>query len=157
MDIQLFEEALEGIENSKTIETVSLNTHRFFVDHNMPNYVIEFYGKFSFTEPLRFGRNLFYKTNDLLEENQDIPNSKCIDSGLLIVGHGLNGDYIVLNMKTNSIGYIFHDELYENEDIRIEDIYIDMCMNLGEFFNRSVFEEGFPVDGYQAEEYRNSR
>ncbi|NRF94836.1 hypothetical protein HQN89_28505 [Paenibacillus frigoriresistens] len=71
---------------------------------------------------------------------------------LLIIGHGLNGDYIVLNLITNTIGYIFHDELWENDDVKIKDIYIDMKYSIGEFYLRSL-DERFPVDGFQAEKF----
>ncbi|RED66130.1 hypothetical protein [Cohnella lupini] len=156
MDLHLFEEALKALQFPKSSEGLSLNIKAFFISKKIPNHIIEFYERFSFIHSIRFGSNFFYKANDLDEENKDMPNSKCIESGLLIIGHGLNGDYIVLNLKSSHIGFIYHDELYENEECRIENIYIDMGLSLGEFYNKSFNEKGFPVDGYQAEIYKNN-
>ncbi|WP_438449498.1 hypothetical protein [Gorillibacterium sp. sgz5001074] len=153
MDIQLFEEALEKLQTLKVKGDISSSHHAFFMKYNVPENIREFYNKFSFTESLKFRHNYFYNLNDIVEENTYYPNNKCVASELLIIGHGLNGDYIVMNMKSNCIGFIFHDDLYENEDTIIEDINIDTGMSVGNFYYKSVTEDNFPVDGYQAEQY----
>ena len=73
---------------------------------------------------------------------------------MLIIGSGANGDPIVLNTKTMNVGYVFHDILWEEENIDdLNKVYIDLKMSIGTFFYKSVTEEDFPIDAYEAEDY----
>ena len=52
------------------------------------------------------------------------------------------------------MGYIFHDILWEEENIEdLNKVYIDLKMSIGTFFYKSITEEDFPIDAYQAEDY----
>ncbi|MEH7238884.1 hypothetical protein [Bacillus sp. JJ1562] len=84
--------------------------------------------------------------NNLYEEHK-----RCIDNGLFIIGSGLNGDPIVLDINTNKTGFIFHDELWEDKEINPKEIYISLECSLPEFYYNSVFIDDYPVDGYEAE------
>ncbi|TXK83452.1 hypothetical protein FU659_13765 [Paenibacillus sp. N3.4] len=72
---------------------------------------------------------------------------------MLIIGSGLNGDMIVLDLDNLQIGYVFHDELWENDSISSREILICMNCSFGEFYNNSLTIDGYPVDGFQAERY----
>lgn len=48
---------------------------------------------------------------------------------------GKNDDLIVLNTKSMTIGFVFYDELWQEESIEcIKDIYIDVKLIFGQFF-----------------------
>jgi hypothetical protein len=153
VDIDLFDEAVKKIALEYKHEIIQSKTNDFFAKNKLPKELVVFFETHSYDRTLRFRHNSFYRINDIPEENSDFPNEKCIKAYLLIIGYGLNGDYIVLNLKTSTVGYIFHDELYENEDIDIVDIYLDMKINLGYIFYQSINSEDFPVDGLQAERF----
>jgi len=91
------------------------------------------------------------KFNDLIEENSDEQNELCLENGFLIIGSGLNGDPIVISIETKKIGYVCHDELWEDEECNFEDIVYVTRLNLSEFYE-SAQEKGFPVDIHDAEE-----
>lgn len=89
------------------------------------------------------------RVENIQDENKDI-----YKRDLLIIGSGANGDPIVLNIKTMSVGYLFHDILWEEENIEeLNKIYIDLKMSIGTFFYKSVTEKDFPIDAYEAEDY----
>ena len=155
MDILLFEKALKKLGNEYRNESVDGSTLAFLEAYKIPPKVVNFLKAFSFDRTIKFNKNSLYRINDIPEENSDFPNEKCIQAGLLILGYGLNGDYIVLNIEALTVGYVFHDELYENEETDIRDIFIDMKCTLGKFFLNSLEVQGYPIDGYQAETYMN--
>lgn len=80
-------------------------------------------------------------------------HKRCIDNGLFIIGYGLNGDPIVIDLNTKKIGYIFHDELWEDEDVNPREIYISLECSIPQFYYNSVTIVDYPVDGYEAENF----
>ncbi|MCP8970103.1 hypothetical protein [Ectobacillus ponti] len=76
-----------------------------------------------------------------------------MDDGLLIVGSGLNGDAIVVDVNNEEVGYVFHDELWEDEAVRPREIFISLACSIAEFYYHSLTMDGYPVDGRDAEEF----
>ncbi|MCR8631988.1 hypothetical protein [Paenibacillus radicis (ex Xue et al. 2023)] len=152
MNSNLFDEALRKTKIALRTQEPSQKTAEFLKKYINNKDIFNFFLSHSYHQEIKFRYNVFYKVNDLSGENSAHPNEKCINESLLIVGHGLNGDYIVLNLTTYTMGYIFHDELWENDSVSINEIYIDMKYSIGEFYLRSL-EYGFPVDGFQAEKF----
>ncbi|WP_075979930.1 hypothetical protein [Bacillus massilinigeriensis] len=87
------------------------------------------------------------------EENLYEEHKRCIDNGLFIIGYGLNGDPIVIDLNTKKIGYIFHDELWEDEDVNPREIHISLGCSVPQFYYNSVTIDDYPVDGYEAETF----
>ncbi len=101
---------------------------------------------------IKVNKIYFNRFNDLIDENQDEQNKACIDNGYLIVGCGLNGDPIVLSIETEKIGYVSHDELWEDdEEAEFKDMLVMTNLNLSEFYE-NAFSDDFPVDSYECEE-----
>ena len=89
-----------------------------------------------------------YSINDLMDYQETV----CSDNNLLVIGNGLNGDIITINLKNSHVGYIFHDDLWEDNYSTIEDIYRELPFRI-ETFLQMVFEtESYPMDGTMAEE-----
>lgn len=89
-----------------------------------------------------------YSVNELMECQEAV----CSENNLLVIGSGLNGDLLTINLKNNHIGYIFHDDLWEENYSTIEDIYRELPLEIA-FFLKMVFEtETYPIDGTMAEE-----
>ena len=89
-----------------------------------------------------------YSINDLMDYQETV----CSDNNLLVIGNGLNGDIITINLKNSHVGYIFHDDLWEDNYSTIEDIYRELPFRI-ETFLQMVFEtESYPIDGTMAEE-----
>ena len=102
-------------------------------------------------------KSYFYKVNEIANQNLEVENRPCIDNGFLIIGCGLNGDPIVVNIRTNEVGYVFRDRLWESGTPHLNDITINLGLNIAEFFSNCLKHKNFPVDAYQAEEYEEKR
>lgn len=160
MDKDLFEKALELCnftgQKSKTNFHDS-NLIEFFERNCVPNEVLNFLQTFSFYEPIRFNKVTYYgNINRIVYENLYEENKRCISQGLLIIGYGLNGDFIVLDLLTLKIGFVFHDDLWEDTNVIPRDILISMNCSIGDFFYKSMTTENYPVDGFEAEKYQES-
>ncbi len=158
IDKLLFEKSLNaiGIDSSKKIIKVTDKTLEFFTDIGLSSELIDFLKQFSFLQSIDFDGIYFSRVNDIRTENLEEENKGIYKSKLLIIGSGMNGDPIVLNFETMKMGYVFHDQLWENDSIEeLNSIYINLELSIGEFYYRKMTDENFPVDAYDAEEYMN--
>lgn len=155
MDKELFQKALELNDGGERIckELLSDLTIAFINKFNIHDEVSDFLRTFSFNRNIRFKHVYFDKVNDIADNNTYESNIKCILEGLLIIGSGLNGDLIVFDLINQKVGYVFHDDLWEDESINPRDIFISLNCTIGEFYYKSMIDEDFPVDGLQAEQY----
>ena len=155
MDKELFEKALE-LNNEEQLdckESLNQLTTKFISEFNISNEVLEFLKTFSFSRNIRFKHVYFDKVNDMPGNNTYEGNIRCIYEGLLIIGAGLNGDLIVLDLNNLKIGYVFHDDLWEDDSINPRDIFVSLNCTIGEFYYNSIVIEDFPIDGSEAEKY----
>ena len=77
----------------------------------------------------------------------------CGKNELLIIGYGLNGDLLTINLKNSHVGYIFHDELCEENYDSIEDIYVELPFGIMTLLDMALAGKDYPFDGYMAENY----
>ncbi|CAM3390896.1 hypothetical protein [Zobellia roscoffensis] len=156
IDKSLFEKALDiiGIDSSKNVIKVTDKTLDFFKEIDLPDELIDFFKQFSCLKYIDFDGISFSRINDMRTDNLEEQNNELYKKKLLIIGSGMNGDPIVLNFETMNMGYVFHDQLWENEEIEdLDSIYIDLGLSIGEFYYKKMTEEEFPIDAYDAEEY----
>ncbi len=87
------------------------------------------------------------------KDNLDEQNITCINEELLIIGCGLNGDPVVVDLQTLTVGFVFHDELWEDLSVKARSTHIDTGLSVGQFYFYAATQiDTFPVDGYAAEE-----
>ncbi|NDV97326.1 hypothetical protein D0T84_20840 [Dysgonomonas sp. 521] len=156
IDKELFVKALENFDfdYKSEVQKVTDKSIEFFENLKLPTELIEFLREFSFRGEIDFKGNSFHCVNRIRTENRNEINKEIYKSNLLIIGSGMNGDPIVLNTKTMTVGYVFHDQLWESETVeKLESMYIDLNLSIGDFFYKSVEDEDFPIDAYSAEEY----
>ncbi|MGJ7910125.1 hypothetical protein [Neobacillus sp. LXY-1] len=154
MDIGLFRKALEKIDKRNLIKVdFSSSTNKFLKDYQIPEDVISFLKEFSFRENIKFKHVYFNFVNEMPENNLYEEHKRCIDNGLFIIGSGLNGDPIVIDLNTRNIGYVFHDELWEDGDVNPREIYISLECSIPQFYYNSVTIDDYLVDGYEAENF----
>ncbi len=114
---------------------------------------IEFLNKFAFNSFVKFGQITFNCPNEIKRENTEAENRSLIENELLIIGCGLNGDPIVIDIKDGKMGYISHDELWEDEEIAVSEVYVKMNESIGSFFLKSANSSNYPVDYFEALEF----
>ena len=155
MIYEYFDKALKVIKDNKIFynEKILEKTIKYLELYMVNNDLINFLSKYSFTTFIEFNKVSFDKVNNLPDFNSEPENKNCIENGYLIIGSGLNGDLIVTNIKNMNVGFVFHDELWENPKVDFNRILIDMKCKIDEFYYNSIFKENYPVDAYQAEEY----
>ena len=153
IDKELFVKALELLDFDYKSQVIKVTDKsiEFFENIKLSAELIEFFKEFSFRDDIDFEGNYFNPVNEIRAENLHEVYHEIYKSNLLIIGTAMNGDPIVLNTKTMTIGYVFHDLLGEDE--MESDMVIDLNLSIGEFFYKSMTEEDFPIDAYMAEEY----
>ncbi len=101
--------------------------------------------------PIKVNKVYFDRFNEFIENNLDEQNKRCIENGYLIIGSGLNGDPIVLNIETEKVGYVSHDILWEDEEKDFQDMLVMTNLDVFEFYQKA-FNDEFPVDSYELDE-----
>lgn len=114
---------------------------------------MDFLNTFSFNKNIRFKHVYFYRVNDIPDNNTYEKNIRCLEADLLIIGSGLNGDFIVVDLNNLKVGYVFHDDFWEDSSINPRDIFINLDCTIGKFYYNPMLKEDFPLDGFQVEEY----
>ncbi len=83
-----------------------------------------------------------YNAKDLIDNQYPVCNEK----NLLIIGHLLNGDLLTINLKNEHIGYVFHDDLWEENYSSIEDIYCELLLDIEIFLKIILEDKIYPID-----------
>jgi hypothetical protein len=155
VDKELFEKAISDIVlEVRPIRQSTTNTTIAFLDkYSISKEIQDLLIQNSFDRPFKVGHIYYNKTNDIEKENLDEQNINCINEGLLIIGCGLNGDPVVVDVKSLTVGFVFHDEIWEDTSVKARSAYVDTRLSIGQFyFNAATQTDTFPVDGYEAEE-----
>lgn len=92
-----------------------------------------------------------YTTLFSVNEIKNEQNAICTENNLLVIGYGLNGDLLTLNLFNSKVGYVFHDELLEETFDAFEDIYVEMPFKIEEFIEMAIEYKDYPIDGTMAE------
>lgn len=161
-EVEKFRRALELRNNSRTgvpanrpLRRIDLTpqTQTFLEAHQVPAEIAALLSDHSFDHHLTIGNHTFDSVNSLPSENLDDGQGRCIEARLLIIGSALNGDPIVVNLDTATVGFLLHDELWEDQTVAPRDIYTDTGLKIGSFYLAAAkHPDTFPADGYEAAE-----
>ena len=151
------QEAIDSLGETPRTLALYPETRGWLEQRGAPAELIELLRAFPFSSHAQFGSVSFSDVNRIPELNDQIENKQLKENGLLQIGDGLNGDPIVVNLQTETVGYVSHDVLWEGTSIDIDEIYCDLGLSVAEFFLAAATERGFPVDFYQANDFRLAR
>jgi hypothetical protein len=155
VDKELFEKAISDIllEVRPIRQSVTSTTIAFLDKYAFPKELQNLLIQNSFDRPFKVGHIYYDKTNDIEKENLDAQNINCINEELLIIGCGLNGDPVVVDLQTMTVGFVFHDVIWEDLSVKARSAHIDTKLSVGNFYyNAATLIDTFPVDGYDAKE-----
>lgn len=96
-----------------------------------------------------------YTTLFSVDEIKGEQNTICAGNNLLVIGYGLNGDLLTFSLSSNKVGYVFHDELWEENFDVFEDIYVEMPFGIKEFIEMAIENRNYPIDGTMAENLKD--
>jgi hypothetical protein len=80
------------------------------------------------------------------------PNHLPIRNGFLVIGNGLNGDPIAIELSNGEVAFLAHDLLWglDSECTAFEDCVARSTLDIDTFWARALVEDDFPVDFYVA-------
>lgn len=104
------------------------------------------------THEIMVGTGSFYPAEDLMEMNDQW--SRMAGYGLLILGSCLNGDFIVLDTRSDDleVGYVTHEEIDLSDASDYREKYIAISPSIGSFLHDATFLRYLPDDYYYAKE-----
>ena len=110
-----------------------------------------------YVSPYGVAKTSLFGINKIIEEAFCEENHPCINFGYLIIGSGPNGDMLCVNCKSGLVGYVFHDDLWEENYDFFEDIYIELPISIEQFIKLVIYSKNdYPFDGFEAEKYLNT-
>lgn len=116
-----------------------------------------FFAQFSFEMEMEAGEYTFMQANCLKKNRDwDAEFKRALHTNLLLVGSGLNGDMVALDLLDYRIGILFHDYFWEKPEEDPRKYLIKMNCSLGQFYWNSAFVEDYPVDAHEAAAYMGS-
>ena len=131
------------------------NCEEWMRECGAPPSLISFFQKHSYSSWVQIGAVSFNSANEIVQINTEPQNHALYKAGLLIVGSGLNGDPIAINLKNGNVGFLCHDELWEHDGVvDFAALYRELPESIGSFYLAAANSEQHPVDFYQASESR---
>lgn len=119
----------------------------------LPNNMIQYFNCMGRTISLnKTTYESAYTTLFSVNEIKDEQSTICTKNNLLVIGYGLNGDLLTFSLSNSKVGYVFHDELWEETFDEFEDIYVEMPFGIEEFLEMAIENRNYPIDGTMAEE-----
>jgi hypothetical protein len=122
-------------------------------EHGVPEELIATLEECAYAGWIQIGRLRLSPLADLDLENSEAENAPCIEHGFLIMGSGLNGDPIAIELATEKMAFISHDILWERDYERFEECVVRTPLGLHDFWTQAAEDPDFPVDSYDAESF----
>lgn len=134
--------------------TPSTSATRFLRKHKIPEGVVSELSEGCPAASIRIGPLTLYSLEDIAQSNEEKANRPCIKNGLLIIGHGINGDPLAIEMATAKVVFVSHDLLWEESYDDLEECIVRSGLDLSDFWARASNDPTFPRDSYDAREGR---
>lgn len=124
----------------------------FLRANGVPEDVLSMLNSCAFAGSLRIGNLWLSRLPEADRENTETQNAPCLKNGFLIVGSGLNGDPIALELRTGKVAFISHDDLWEDDYDSFQDLVVRTPLAFEEFYLEALSDSNFPCDSYDAAE-----
>jgi hypothetical protein len=133
------------------VESPSAATIAFLKKHRVPPKTLQILKACSVSAPIRIGRLTLYAFSALPKQNGR-PNQHALRNGFLVIGTGLNGDPIAVELSNGEVAFLAHDKLWglDPECTAIEECVARSTLDIETFWARAFVEDDFPVDFYAA-------
>ena len=122
-------------------------------DQGVPPHLIAMFDVCALGGPNRIGPLWLSPLADLELENSEEENRPCIEHGFLIVGSGLNGDPVAVELGTGGMAFLSHDLLWEREYEDFEECVVRTPLGLDDFWVQAEGNADFPADSYDARSF----
>jgi hypothetical protein len=132
-------------------EPASASTLAFLKKHHVPPRIVRTLQACSASTLIRIGQLTLYPFSALPKQNGK-PNHHALRNGFLVIGHGLNGDPIAVELANGEVAFLAHDLLWglDPECTAFEECVARSTLDIDTFWARALVEDDFPVDFYAA-------
>jgi hypothetical protein len=126
-------------------------TLAFLTKHHVPPPIIQTLRACSVSAEIRVGRLTLYPFSALPKQNGK-PNHHALRNGFLVMGNGLNGDPIAVELSNGEVAFLAHDLLWglDPECTAFEECVARSTLDIDTFWARALADPAFPVDFYSA-------
>jgi hypothetical protein len=132
-------------------EPASAATVAFLKRHHVAPKTIQCLKACSVSSLIRVGRLTLYPFSALPKENGR-PNQHALRNGFLVIGSGLSGDPIAVELSNGKVAFLSHEILWglDPECTAFEECVARSMLDIDTFWARALVEDDFPVDFYAA-------
>ncbi len=144
-------EVVKKATKGSRAEPLSAATIAFLKKHQIPPKIVQSLKACSVSTLVRVGRLTLYPFSVLPKQNGK-PNQHALRNGFLVMGSGLNGDPIAIEVSNGEIAFLAHEVLWglDPECTAFEECVARSTLDIDTFWPRALVEEDFPVDFYSA-------
>jgi hypothetical protein len=132
-------------------EPPSAETLSFLKKHRVPPGIIQSLMACSVSSFMRVGRLTLYPFSALPKENAR-SNDPALRNGFLVIGSGLNGDPIAVELANAQLAFLAHEVLwgFDPDCTDFEECVARSTLDIDTFWARALVDDDFPVDFYSA-------
>ncbi|WP_201987294.1 hypothetical protein [Hymenobacter rubidus] len=116
-----------------------------------------FFSEFSFDSELTIGSFSLRQANCLKKDlvwDEDFKRG--LKYSLLILGSGISGDMVTVDLLDFQAGILFQDYFWERPEEDPKEFLVKLNCSLGQFYLNSIQLPEYPIDAYEAAEFMNS-
>jgi hypothetical protein len=148
----MLSEVLSRINGKPVKEAISERCLSYARKHGVTLPLIEKLEACAYAGPIQIGPITLSQLAELDLENEYEENANCIRHGFLILGNGLNGDFVALELASGRMAFIAHDDLWEGSYRDFEECVVRTPLGFDDFWLQAHLEAGFPCDCHDAKE-----
>lgn len=148
----MLQDVLAKIPRKPYPEQVPDRCLAFLRERGIPADLVSTLRECAYSGHIDIGPLCFDRVAELAQRNQEEENRPCIENGFLVVGSGLNGDLLALELTSGKMAFISHDDLWERAYDRFEDCVVRTPLSFHELWEAAASDDGFPRDCSDAEE-----
>lgn len=148
----MLQQILSTLTDKPVKERLTERCLRYAHEHGVPQELLDTLGECAYAGPIRIGPVWLSRLAEFDRENEEEENADCLKHGFLIVGSGLNGDPIAVELASGNMAFISHDILWEATYDDFEECVVRTPLGFHDFWARASDSADFPRDSYDAQE-----
>ena len=144
------QEILSRLEDKPLKERMPERCVTYAHAHGVPQELLDILEECAYGEPIRIGPVWLSRLAELDIANEEDVNAACLSHGFLIVGSGLNGDPIAVELSSGLMAFISHDLLWEEDYDEFDECVVRTPLGFHDFWVQAWETPDFPRDSYDA-------
>jgi hypothetical protein len=152
----MLQRILATLERTPLREALSEGCLQWARAHGVSQELLSTLAECAYEGPIRIGPISLSRLATLEADNSE-ENAAPIDHGFLLVGYGVNGDPVAVELRTGRMAFISHDELWEGSYGDFEECIVRTSLGFHEFWAAALTSSDFPRDALDAEKRWPSR